>query len=156
MSAQRLETAYKFVEHFAKLDSNILHSILADDYMHQYAPSSLPQLQPFSKDGLIQFVDQLRLVANGYPMLVKQVLDSASSNAVTVWTVGDIDFRDEVKDEKEEWKCRGEYVFLIFMDETGDKITKTIEFVDSHTVTGKLVPIIKKAHVNLTEKVDGH
>jgi hypothetical protein len=96
MASKRIETANRFLSHFNLLDPEILREVLAKDYIHEYSPGSLT-LPSFDKTGLIDFVTNLRTVMRGYPPTVKAILESESSNAVTVWMTAQADFRDEVK-----------------------------------------------------------
>lgn len=41
-----------------------------------------------------------------------------------------------------EWVYKGEYIFLLAMDETGKKIIRIIEFLDSKATVNKLRPLI--------------
>ncbi|ETS77908.1 hypothetical protein PFICI_09970 [Pestalotiopsis fici W106-1] len=155
MASIRLAAAMKFIEHFATLDTNILQSILATDYIHQYAPSSIPQQEPFDKQGLIAFVTSLKTIMNGYPMVVKLAMESESSNAVTIWAAGEAIFRDAAKDDgiaNQEWNYKAEYIFMIFLDNEGDKIIKTIELVDSKATVDKLLGLSQRAYKNISNQ----
>lgn len=152
MASVRLQTAEKFVSHFTNLDEGILETLLADDYTHQYAPSSIPNQGPFDKKGLINFVIGLKQIIKTYPMTIKESIDSESRHVVTVWTTGQASVHDELKDEgspKEDWEYTGEYMFLLYMNEEGDKVVKTVEFLDSKATADRLVAIVARASQNL-------
>lgn len=134
------------------MDESILESVLADDYTHHYAPSSIPQQGPFDRQGLINFVIGLKRIIKTYPMTIKESIDSESRNVVTVWTTGLASFHDELQDgsmSKEEWQYTGEYIFLLYMNETGDKLIKTVEFLDSKATVDKLMATVARASGNL-------
>jgi hypothetical protein len=152
MASKRLETATRFIDHFASLDVQVLEPILAESYIHQYAPSSIPHQGLLDKKSLFDLVTTLKIIMEGYPMKVKQSMESESRNAVTLWASGKAHFRDEFKDDgipKEAWEYTGEYVFMLYMDETGEKITKTIEFVDSKATTEKFLVLIARAQAKV-------
>ncbi|KAH7320621.1 hypothetical protein B0I35DRAFT_427483 [Stachybotrys elegans] len=150
MSSKRLETAASFISHFEHLDASILETILADNYFHQLAPGALTGQGPSDKRGLIEFVTSMKTMMTGSPMVAKQIVDSESSNAVTIWASGQLKFRDELMDEQGDWDCPGEYMFILFMDETGEKIVKTIEFVDSKAAD-RTLELFTRAGENLSK-----
>lgn len=154
MTSNRVATAKKFISHYATLDEGILEAILADNYTHEYAPSSLPH-PPYDKKGLIDFLLSIKNMFKAYPMTIKEIIESESSNAVTVWTSSHMTFQDEVKDEgtpEEEWQFNGEYMYLFYFNETGDKIVRTMEFLDSKAAADKLLPLVAKAQANLASR----
>jgi hypothetical protein len=153
MTSARLETANKFLSHFNFLDPEILREVLAEDYTHDYTPASLP-LPSFDKAGLIDFVSNLKTVMRGYPPTVKAILESESSNAVTVWMTAQADFRDEVKEggsSDEAWEYTGEYMLLLYLNAAGDRIAKTVEFFDSKATSEKMFALVGKAQAKLAK-----
>ena len=63
-------------------------------------------------------------------------------------------FRDDVKDaglSDEEWSYRGEYIFILTMDESQEKIIRVLEFVDSKG-TDRLRELMARARANLEKK----
>lgn len=72
---------------------------------------------------------------------------------VIVWATGQPQFREEVKDyeefSKEQWNYVGEFVFMLTMDETGEKIIRINEFIDSKGTDLKLWPLAVRAMGNL-------
>lgn len=152
MTSLRVQTAERFISHFTTLDEGILETTLADDYTHQYAPSSIPNQGPFDKKGLINFVTGFKRIIKTYPMTIKESIDSESRNIVTVWTIGKASVHDELKDEgspKEDWEYTGEYMFLLYMNEEGDKVAKTVEFLDSKATADRLIALVARASKNL-------
>ncbi|KLJ07302.1 hypothetical protein EMPG_17206 [Blastomyces silverae] len=94
------------------------------------------------------------LSAETFPVTVKEYMESESSNQVTVWASSRAMFRDEVKDDgvsEAEWAYEGEYVFLLWMDETGEKLVKSVEFLDSQK-TVKLLELMQRAAANKAKK----
>ena len=155
MTSKRVETALAFIGHYATLDADILEKVLADNYIHDYAPSSIPRPGPFDKQGMIDLTRHMRTLLSGYPMVVKEALESEKSNAVTLWATATSAFHEEVKDDgltAEEWVHKGEYIYLLYMDETGEKITKVLEFVDSKGTIENMVMLVQRATENLAKK----
>ncbi|KMW68000.1 hypothetical protein BDDG_12507 [Blastomyces dermatitidis ATCC 18188] len=105
--SKRLETAQNFIANFNTLSG---------------------------RKGILEHVAQLHAVMSSFPLTVKEYIESDSSNQVTVWASSRAMFRDEGKDDgvsEAEWAYGGEYVFLLWMDETGEKLIKSVEFLDS-------------------------
>lgn len=69
---------------------------------------------------------------------------------MVVWATSETRFHDEVMDggiAAEEWKYRGEYIFILSMDEKGEKIERVVEFVDSKG-TDRLRVLMARAKKN--------
>ena len=66
----------------------------------------------------------------------KEIYEHEGSNQVTVWATSDAKFREEAKGEDGglEWRYCGEYVFILFFEEAGDRIERVVEFMDSKRV----------------------
>ena len=151
MVSKRLETATRYINHFATLDIEVLDSVLAEHYSHEFAPASLHPLGPFDKQGKLQHITRLRSIMTGFPVTAKEYIESESSNRVTVWATSQTKFRDDVKDDgisQQQWVYEGEYIFIFTMDETGEKIVRTIEFLDSKKTTDELYALTKRAREN--------
>lgn len=82
--------------------------------------------------------------------------------AVVVWCTGSPQWREELKDyelfSEDQWGYVGEFIFMLTMDEKGEKITKIVEFVDSKGTDHKLWPLAERAMENLQnlQKSSGH
>lgn len=72
---------------------------------------------------------------------------------VIVWATGRPQFREELRDydefSKEQWDYVGEFVFMLTMDETGERIINVNEFIDSKGTDHKLWPLAVRALGNL-------
>ncbi|KAL3473211.1 hypothetical protein BJX99DRAFT_261522 [Aspergillus californicus] len=150
--SKRLLTAQKFISHFATLDKDLLESILADDYYHEFAPSSMNPPGPFDKQGFLEHGRHLDSIMTGFPVFAKEYIESESQNQVVVWATSKTAFRKEVKDDgipAEEWEYEGEYVFIFTMDGSGEKVSRCVEFLDSLATRGKLMGLMKRARGNL-------
>ncbi|KAK7719875.1 hypothetical protein SLS64_002056 [Diaporthe eres] len=148
MESKRLQTAKKFLSHFETLDSDTLASVLAPDYTHHFAPASLAFPGPFTKEQFVKHGAALRKIMTGFPVYAREYVESEASNQVTVWATSRALFREEVvrdEEDKEKWNFEGEYVFMFWMDETGEKIVRTVEFLDSKG-TESVRPLLKIAN----------
>ncbi len=134
MASKRLETAKKYLGLFATVDLQILESLLADNYVHQFAPASLNRPGGFDKPSILEYMSRRFGLLTSFTMTAKEYVESESGNQVMVWATSQATFRDDVKDAgvpDEEWRYAGEYIFLFSMDETGEKLVRTVEFLDS-------------------------
>ncbi len=155
MASKRLETAKKFIGHFANFDRQTLDTILAEDYTHHFAPSSLTPLGPYTKQALLEHHGRMLVIMSGFPVTAKEYIESESSNQVVVWATSQAHFRDEVKDDgipAKDWMYEGEYVFILSMDRTGEKVVRAVEFLDSKATLDKLVGLMKRAQENSEKK----
>lgn len=149
MESKRLQTAKKFINHFETLDADTLASVLAQDYSHHFAPASLAFPSPFTKEQFIKHSAVLGKVMKGFPVYPKEYVESEASNQVTVWATSRVLWRDEVvgegEEERKKWEFEGEYVFMFWMNESGEKIVRTVEFLDSKG-TEAVRPLLKIAN----------
>lgn len=82
MASKRLETAKKFVDHYAENDNDVLQTLLADDLKYTFSPSrSLNDPKTYDKAGFIAFKESIKFAMTGYPLEVIQYIDSESSNS---------------------------------------------------------------------------
>lgn len=148
MESERLQTAKKYIKHFETLDGDLLASVLAPDYTHHFAPASLAFPGPFTRKQFLEHSAVLRRVMTGFPVYAREYVESESSNQVTVWATARPLFKEEVlrDEDREKWEFQGEYVFLIWMDETGEKIIRTVEFLDSKGTEYVMRPLLKRAN----------
>jgi hypothetical protein len=156
MASKRLGTAKKYIGHFATLDTQTLESVLAEDHIHEFAPSSMNPPGPFNKQSFIEYSGRLRNVMTGFPVTAKEYIESENENKVTVWATSRTIFRDDVKDNgisAEEWVYEGEYIFLLSMDEVGEKIVRTVEFLDSKGTVDQLFGLMKRANENREKRI---
>ena len=134
MTSPRIETAKSLLEGFADLSEHRLVSTRSEDCTHAFAPSSLNMGPPRDNATFAAHLATLREVLSGFPVTPQEIFDSANENTVTVWATGDAIFHEELKDDglsAEEWKYRGEYIFIFQMDSTGRRVQRIVEFLDS-------------------------
>lgn len=72
-------------------------------------------------------------VLESFTVSIQEAWASPSKNQVTVSAVSEPKLHGHVKDNdnEEEWKLHGEYIFILDMDETGEKLKHVFEFLDS-------------------------
>lgn len=82
MLSKRMETATKFVDHYATHDNEVLHTLLTDDLTYEFAPSrSLDNLKSLDKKGYIEFKGGMKLAMTGYPLDVNKYVEGESANS---------------------------------------------------------------------------
>ncbi|EXJ81917.1 hypothetical protein A1O1_07984 [Capronia coronata CBS 617.96] len=150
-SSPRIETARTFLAAFADLSTSQHLSVRSDDCIQIFAPSSLNPPAPKDNATFASHLAGLRDVMSGFPVTAKEMIDSEFQNAVTIWATSEAQFHDKLKDDglsADEWNYRGEYVFMLTMDETGRRITRIVEFLDSKA-TERLRGLMARARDNL-------
>jgi hypothetical protein len=157
MVSKRLETAKKFISFFEALDSKILEAILAPNYTHEFAPTSLCRaagLGVRDRAGFINHTSHIGDIMTSFPVTAKEYIESDKGNQVVVWATSEAKWRDDVKGDgaEAEWAYEGEYVFMLTMDESGDKIVKTVEFLDSKQTADRLMGLMKRARENKAKR----
>lgn len=72
---------------------------------------------------------------------------------MTIWATSNATFREEAKDEDSglDWSYHGEYIFILILNQTGDKIERIIEFLDSQKVVEVRV-LIERARRNVAAR----
>lgn len=91
----------------------------------------------------------------GFPVHIREWIGSESATQVTVWATSRAEFREEVKDSglsEEEWVYEGEYEFIFWMNDSGEKIVKTVEFLDSGGMNEVLRSLMARARRNMEAK----
>ncbi|KAH7138897.1 hypothetical protein B0J11DRAFT_574843 [Dendryphion nanum] len=160
MASKRLETAKEYIECFATCDTQTLERILASNYHHKFAPSSLDISPPLDKQGFIARHSRIHIIMTGFPVTGNEYIESESSNQVTVWATSVPHWRDEARSDDDEpgmWDYKGEYIFMMWFDDEG-RIQRVVEFLDSKMTENALV-LVKKAFENVArnaEKVGEH
>lgn len=82
MSSKRLDTATKFVDHYATHDNEVLDDLLADDLTFEFSPiRSLDTAKTLDKAGYIDFKRGMKLAQSGYPLDVKKYIEGERSNS---------------------------------------------------------------------------
>lgn len=146
------KTALAFLATFETLDLETNLSLRTDGCRHDLAPSSMGYPSPKTNEQFAKHFKFIQQVIKSFPVTPKEVFESETQNStqVTVWATSTATFRDEVKDDdgSVDWTYLGEYMFIFFIDRTGSKIERIIEFIDSQRVMG-IQGLIKRAMENL-------
>ncbi|OJD16555.1 hypothetical protein AJ78_03292 [Emergomyces pasteurianus Ep9510] len=153
-SSKRLETAQKFIRNYDTLSTEPLESLLADNFVQQFAPASLNPPGPLNKKDMVEHIAGLHALMSGFPLTVKEYIESESSNQVTLWATSRAIFREEVKDSgisEAEWAFEGEYIFLLWVDEKSEKVVRVVEFLDGKR-TETLLGLMQRARETIAKK----
>ncbi|KAL3465497.1 hypothetical protein BJX64DRAFT_55374 [Aspergillus heterothallicus] len=154
-ASKRLATAQKMINFYETLDKTIIEPLLAPDFYHEFRPASIDVPRGLDKTSFLGFCDSLHSIMTGFPFTAKQYIESESSNQVVVWATSRAQFREEVKDNEgisaAEWEYEGEYVLIMTMDESGERIERYIEFLDSKATADKLLGLMGRGQGNLAK-----
>ncbi|KAF4952731.1 hypothetical protein FSARC_12581 [Fusarium sarcochroum] len=139
-------TASAYIHVFTTLDMNTLSKILSDDYKHEFAPASTNLPGPIDRDAYMARLNLIREVMSNFPVKIRQTWPNPSLRQVLVWADSETNFHDYLRDndDKEEWKMKGEYMFLLTMDESGEKVEHALEFLDSKA-TADITDLVGRA-----------
>ncbi|KAJ7927988.1 hypothetical protein B0H13DRAFT_2653171 [Mycena leptocephala] len=119
--------------HTDKLLATAATYLQSENYRLEFAPASLNPPAPLTREQFAAHLGHLRNIMSSFPVRAKKSWANPSLNQVVVWADGETVFHAHVRDneDEEEWKYVGEYMFVISMDESGEKIDHVLEFVDS-------------------------
>lgn len=151
MPSNRYNTAVAFIEAFDSLSASTFLSLLTPTCQHIFAPASADApREPLDNNAFAAHISSLTLVLRNFPVYPKEIIENERANQVVVWATSETRFHDEVMDggiAAEEWKYRGEYIFILSMDESGERIERVVEFVDSKG-TDRLRVLMARAKKN--------
>lgn len=152
----RLCTARSYIAFFTTLDTSLLAPLLSDDtFEHIMAPASLA-IPPLNKPQFVAHSAELGKIMSGFPVVAKEYLESEGANSVVVWATSRTEFREVVKQQGDDdgsggsgWEYEGEYVFVLTMDASGEKIVRVVEMLNSLKTERDLRPLMKRARERL-------
>lgn len=153
MLSVRAKTALAFIDDFETLDVPTMISRRTSDCIHSFLPSSMAKsrgLLPKDNAAFTAHINRLREVMPTFPVTPKEVMEDENKNLVIVHATSQAHFYEELKDDgipAEEWEYQGEYIFMVTTDESGEKIRKIEEFVDS-LGSMRLLGLMKRAREN--------
>ncbi|CZR67671.1 uncharacterized protein PAC_17570 [Phialocephala subalpina] len=155
MVSTRYSTAMKFFKAADDVDLLGLMAIRSPTCLHYFAPtaSSGPR-PPLDNTTYEAHMNQFGAVAQAFPMTIKEIMEDQTQNRVMIWATGGATWKDEAMDSglsAEEWKFEGEWMFIFSMDESGEKIDRVVEFVDTKA-TDKLRTLMARALGNVSGK----
>lgn len=145
------DTATTFLKVFETLDTSVVRSIQSDSYTHHFAPASLAM----PEQNLKQFIDHIKWlndVLKAFPVIPKEIWVNPTLKQVTIWATAVPEFHQHIigSDDSKDWYVQGEYIFVLSMDDSGRKIERGIEFLDSKR-TEYLLELNARARSRLAE-----
>ncbi|KIW13462.1 hypothetical protein PV08_08650 [Exophiala spinifera] len=145
-------TAERYISAFKTLDADLFASLQSPkEYKHTFGPASVNPPPPQDGARFAQHIRDLQGIMKGFPVRARSTWVNEAQRQVIFHATSETWFRDEYKDSDDaEWLYHGEYVFVLDMDETGQKITKVFEFLDSKG-TEELRGLMKRARAKEAE-----
>ncbi len=152
MSASTLRTtAERYISAFETLDSDLFLSLQSPSaYSHTFGPASASPPPPQDGEHFAQHIADLRGIMRGFPVYTQQMYVNEAARQVVLHATSETWFHDEIKDNdipESDWLYHGEYIFILDMDDSGEKITRVFEFLDSKG-TDALRQLMKRARAN--------
>lgn len=157
MASTRRDTALAFINSFEHLDLDANIALRAPNCRHTIGPTSLGYKLDMTNEDFISHFSGIQEIIAKFPVMVREIFADETGKQVTVWAYSRAIFKDEAIDNEEpkvDWTYYGEYIFVLFMTEAGDKIERIIEFVDSDKVV-KMRQLMMRAKRNIAAKKQG-
>lgn len=154
MSSKLRQTALAYIDGFRTLSPETFLSILAPAAEHKFAPASLNLPQSMGAAAFANHLGTLREILVGFPVFPKEIFENEGLRQVTIWATSETIFHEKAKGadfSSEDWKFHGEYIFILTMDESREKVVQIIEFLDSKA-TERLRELMARARQNLNKK----
>ncbi|KUJ09299.1 uncharacterized protein LY89DRAFT_690345 [Mollisia scopiformis] len=149
MSSKRRETALAFLAAFETLDADAHLSLRTQNCLNIFRPAAQPA--PLANPEFGAHINRLKTVIERFPVWPKEVMEDEKQNRVIIWAEGELVIKKEFRDEglsEQQWIYRGEYMFVCSMDESGEKMERVVEFLDSKAAEqGR--SLIRRARANL-------
>ncbi|KAJ7259564.1 hypothetical protein B0H12DRAFT_419121 [Mycena haematopus] len=132
-TAKLLATAATYLQVFSTLDPDVIAPIQSESYYHEFAPASANPPPPRSREEFAEHIRHLTGILHSFPVRAKQTWPNTALKQVVIWADSETVFHPHVQDngDADEWKYRGEYMFVLTMDRSGEKIERVLEFIDS-------------------------
>lgn len=145
-------TATAWIDALGSLDLDRLRSLMSAKYQHAFAPGTL-ELAGATKDfdAMLAHAARAGAVMNSFRVFPRQVWPNPHLRQVVVWADSKAEFKEEAKkggDNGEGWDYAGEYIFVITVNEEGDKVENVLEFLDSKA-TERVLGMIARAFKNI-------
>lgn len=125
-------TASAFLQIYTTLDTEALSEILSANYVLEFAPASMNLPGPLDRDAQVARIDSIKVMSS-FPVKAKNIWPNPYLRQVLVWAHSETRFLDRLKhgDNEAVWDLKEEYMFLMTMGESGEKIEHVLEFLDS-------------------------
>ncbi|KAJ5134306.1 hypothetical protein N7448_000670 [Penicillium atrosanguineum] len=154
MASKLRQTALAYIDGFRTLSPETFLSILAPSAEHKFAPASLNLPHSMDAAAFAQHLGSLREVLASFPVFPKEIFENEGLSQVTIWATSETIFHEKAKGDdfsSEDWKFHGEYIFILTMDDSREKVVQIIEFLDSKA-TERLRGLMARARKNLNVK----
>ena len=98
-------------------------------------------------------LNSLKSILSTFPVEAREIFASEGSNQVTIWATSNAVFREEATDADSglDWSYQGEYIFVLVLNDNGDKIERILEFLDSKKVAD-MQEKLKRARSNVAAR----
>ncbi|TVY84262.1 Uncharacterized protein LSUE1_G000871 [Lachnellula suecica] len=149
MTSIRYRTAIRFIEAFDKLSVETFLALQTPACEHVFAPASL-SLPPKNNETFSAHITGLQALLESFPVIPIEVQENPDKNQVLIWATSQANFHHDLKDSgisDEQWTYKGEYMYLLSMDGSGEKIDRVVEFLDSQG-TERLHGLLARAKHN--------
>lgn len=136
MASIQRSIALAFLQSFQDLDIDSNLALRTPGCSHIFAPASLNFPPSMTNEQWAAHVLSLKSILANLPVTAKEIFAQEGSSQVTIWATSEARFREEAKDEDSglNWIYHGEYIFILLLNQTGDKIERIVEFLDSKKV----------------------
>jgi hypothetical protein len=149
-----IATTKAYLKVFDALDPSTIEHVQTDSYKHQMAPASLGMSAAFTKQTFAEHLGRLSGALSNFPVTPIKIYANPTLSQVTMWVTGVPIFHENLKDgNPEDWNIKNEYIWVLTMDKSGEKVEEVLEFLDSKT-TELLMPLVFRALGNKA-KIDG-
>lgn len=153
MASIQRSIALAFLQSFQELDIDSNLALRTPGCCHIMAPASLNYPPSMTNEQWAAHLFPLKSILATFPVTAKEIFEHEGSNQVTIWATSNAIFREEAKDEDSglDWSYHGEYIFIFLFNQTGDKIERIVEFLDSQKVV-ELGPLMQRARRNVATR----
>ncbi|KAM5349013.1 hypothetical protein ACJ41O_008836 [Fusarium nematophilum] len=156
-SSALLAAAAAYLDALASYERARILAVLSEDYEHTLAPASIGVESPISRDAFVPMACNLQAVISRFSFRIKQAWPNEAEGRVTVWAEGEGDLRPHIKQSSgEDYSLKREYMFVLEMDSSGEKVEKALENQNlSHITTGHIDNSPSKKFVRVVQAYDG-
>ncbi|KAB8071150.1 hypothetical protein BDV29DRAFT_159771 [Aspergillus leporis] len=147
--SETLQTALTFLSGFKTLAPEPFLVVLSPTAIHEFAPSSCSPPPPKDPPAFVNRISSPREILASFKVAPKEIWENEKGQ-VTISATSEAVVRDEVRDEGisgEEWRYRGEYIYVFEMDEDRERIVRVVEILDI-VRTGRLRGLMGRARGN--------
>jgi hypothetical protein len=140
-SSKRRETAIAYFRAFETWDiDTLLSRYLTHTCTHQIAPASVGgAIGVLNNEQWATRVRALTGVIKSCCFTAKEIVENDAANKLVLWMDGHVVFSD-----KDIGEFKGEYMFLLEFEESGERVRRIVEFVDSKEVVEKFLGMVEE------------